>query len=220
MKKILSNLNPIKIYRIWNNKDISLLEKISTSLPLGIILLILVFSNGGEDNSSEASAEAESKSIGVPHTKKIMTPTTAEELFEYLTTRKFKQNSSFLETYEIKEFFNDSTFVVKSFNKRSGKMEGEFGDSGETIGTFATGSAKYLGGDGSFLYVKKWYPDSKPSQYNGGWSIEIYDSRFKEVLLPLSYDEWEGFDDYGPRVSSSRVTFGEHSDRGFYEVKD
>lgn len=215
MKKILSNLNPLKVYRIWNNKDISLLEKISTSLPLGIILLIMIFSNGGKDNSREASAEN-----GVAHSKKIMNPTTPEELFEYLTTRKFKQNSSSLETYEIKEFSNDSTFVSQSFNKRSGKMEGEFEGSGEAIGTFATGSAKYLGGDGNFLYVKKWHPDSKPSQYNGGWSIEIYDSRFKKVLLPLTYDEWEGFDDYGPRVDSYIVTFGDHLNRGFYEIND
>ena len=117
----------------------------------------------------------------IAQTKVTNNPSTPEELFNYVTTRKFKQNSDMLEEYSIYEYLSDSTYTVKDINKRSEKIVDEF------QGKFYTGKAKYLGGDGEFLYIKKWASDASPSMYNGGWSIEIYDYRFKNQLLPRQF---------------------------------
>jgi hypothetical protein len=209
MKKILSNLNPLKVMNVWRDEQKSLLQKIITSIPLGLILLIIIINMKGKND--EVSRPTNNEEV-IAQTKVTNNPSTPEELFNYVTTRKFKQNSDMLEEYYIYEYLSDSTYTEKAINKRSEKIVDEF------QGKFYTGKAKYLGGDGEFLYIKKWAPDSRSDQYNGGWSIEIYDDRFENYLLPLSFDKWEGIDEYGPRVNMFQVTFGDHLNLGIQPI--
>ena len=187
MKKFIYNLNPLKVMNVWRDKKITLKDKITTSIPL--VLLLLIVALGAEDGGSNNR------------------PSTPEQVFNYITSKKFKQFSK-VNTSEdewIYEYKRDSTYVISVINKRSNKIIDVY------EGTFYTGKTKYLGNDGEFLYIKTWSSDSNSSQYNGGWGLIIYKEDVSSsgggYLIRLSHDQWEGFDEFGPRVQSYMVEY-------------
>lgn len=186
MKKIkffIKYINPSNVLEVLRNSEKTFLEKIQVLLPIPIVILII-----GLASYQTPTYDSEGNKLNV-------NKSTTDGMFNYLTTRKFQVDSNLSEDFMIYEFLNDSTYTYTLLNKRSEKI------TLQQVGEFSIGKAKYLGGEGEFIYVKT---RSKQSAFDDawGWSLMVWNDDYLAELMP---NEWEGFDSYGPRVDKFKV---------------
>ena len=171
----------------------------------GVVILValgIIFGGKDENNDTqEGSVEIQS---GTEVQKETEFDTgNIDGFYSHITSSKFKRTCSFDEEYHIIEFNNDNTYSQSSYNKRLDKL------TSSDSGSFEVGEIKFADAEeGTFRYIrtdkeewrvyivsKDWY------EYNGKDLVEL--TTFDIGSAP----KFDGYDEYGPIVWSSNITF-------------